>query len=58
LRAPRGFVEEVLWPEFQELDAELRSYLQEVTLRMIREDVFADTSEAPEVNAPPALPRR
>jgi len=58
LRAPRGFVEDVLWPEFRELDAELRSYLQEVTLRMIREDVFADTSEAPEVNAPPALPQR
>src|SRR5258705_195096 len=58
LRAPRGFVEEVLWPEFKELDIELRSYLQEVTLRMIREDVFADTSEAPEVDAPPALPQR
>ena len=58
LRAPRGFVEGVLWPEFKELDADLRSYLQEVTLRMIREDVFADTSEAPEVDAPPALPQR
>ena len=54
-RAP---AEEVLWPEFREFDAELRSYLQEVTLRMIREDVFADTSEAPEVDAPPALPQR
>jgi hypothetical protein len=48
----------VLWPEFKELDAELRSYLQEVTLRIIREDVFADTSEAPEVDVPPALPQR
>jgi len=25
---------------------------------MIREDIFADTSEAPEVDAPPALPQR
>jgi hypothetical protein len=58
LRAPRRFVEDVLWREFQELDTELRAYLQEVTLRMIREDVFADTSEAPEVNVPPALPQR
>jgi len=58
LRAPRRFVEDVLWREFQELDTELRAYLQEVTLRMIREDVFADTSEAPEVNVPPALPSR
>jgi hypothetical protein len=48
----------VLWPEFRELDTELRNYLQEVTQRMIREEVFADTSEAPEVAEPPALPPR
>lgn len=58
LRAPRRFVEDVLWPEFKELDADLRAYLQEVTLRVIREDVFADVSEAPEVNEPAALPPR
>ena len=58
LRAPRPFVEDVLWPEFKELDGELRAYLQEVTLRMIREEVYADTSEAPEVPEPPALPSR
>jgi hypothetical protein len=58
LRAPRPFVEDVLWPEFKELDAELRAYLQEVTLRMIRDEVFADTSEAPEVPEPPGLPSR
>src|SRR5882757_2121056 len=49
VRAPRRFVDEVLWPEFNELDAELRAYLQEVTLRLIRAEVFADTSDAPEV---------
>jgi hypothetical protein len=32
----------------------LRSYLQEVTLKLIREEVFADTSDAAEV--PEALP--
>jgi hypothetical protein len=58
LRAPRRFVEDVLWAEFRELDTELRNYLQEVTQRMIREEVFADTSEAPEVAEPPALPPR
>ena len=58
LRAPRPFVEDVLWPEVKELDAELRAYLQEVTLRMIRDEVFADTSEAPEVPEPPGLPSR
>jgi hypothetical protein len=57
LRAPRRFVEDVLMPEFKELDADLRSYLDEVTQRLIREEVFADTSDAPEV-AQAGLPKR
>ena len=54
LRVPRGFVDQVLWPEFGELNQALVSYLNEVTLRVIREEVHADASEAPEV--PQALP--
>lgn len=54
LRVPRGFVDEVLWPEFGELNQALTSYLNEVTLRVIREEVHADASEATEL--PQALP--
>ncbi|MBI2739272.1 MAG: hypothetical protein HYX38_22360 [Rhodospirillales bacterium] len=54
LRVPRGFVDEVLWPEFGELNQALVNYLDEVTLRVIREEVHADASEAPEL--PQALP--
>lgn len=54
LRAPRGFVDEVLWPEFGELNKALASYLNEVTLRVIREEIHADASEAAEL--PQALP--
>ena len=54
VRAPRPFIEGVLWREFCDLDSELKTYLQEVTFRIIREEVFADTSEAQEV--PEALP--
>jgi hypothetical protein len=54
IRAPRGFIDQALWPEFNELDRALRAYLHEVTLRIIREEVYADASEAPEV--PEALP--
>jgi len=54
VRAPRHFAEQVLWPEFSDLDNDLRAYLQEVTLKLIREQVFADTIEAAEV--PEALP--
>jgi hypothetical protein len=54
LRVPRGFVDEVLWPEFGELNQALANYLSEVTLRVIREEVHADASEAAEL--PQALP--
>jgi tRNA nucleotidyltransferase (CCA-adding enzyme) len=49
VRAPKGFIEQVLWPEFSELDRALQIYLQEVTMRVIREEVYSDTSEAQEV---------
>lgn len=54
LRVPQGFVNEVLWPEFEELNRALRIYLNEVTLRVIRDEVYSDASEASEV--PQALP--
>jgi tRNA nucleotidyltransferase (CCA-adding enzyme) len=54
VRAPKGFIDRVLWPEFSELDRALKIYLHEVTLRVIREEVYSDTSEAQEV--PEALP--
>ncbi|MBN9527415.1 MAG: hypothetical protein J0H82_14490 [Alphaproteobacteria bacterium] len=56
LRVPRGFAEDVLWPEFKELNVALMQYLNEVTTRVIRETVHGDTSEANE--APAALPGR
>ena len=49
LRVPRGFVDQVLWPEFRELNLVLTQYLLEVTTRVIREEVHGDTSEAAEV---------
>jgi len=54
VRLPRRFTDEVLWPEFNELQRTLQAYLHQVTLRIIREEVHADASDAPEVSA--ALP--
>jgi hypothetical protein len=54
VRAPRRFIEQVLWREFCDLDADLQAYLHEVTLKVIREEVCADTSDAQEVSE--ALP--
>ena len=49
LRVPRGFSESVSWPEFLQLHEALRAYLNEVTLRVIREEIHSETSEAKEV---------
>ena len=35
VRAPRRFIEDTLWPEFQELSSVLRAHLEEVTDRLI-----------------------
>lgn len=47
-RLPASFVDEVLWPEFQELNKKLGAYVDDVTNRVIRENVYSDNSE-PEV---------
>jgi tRNA nucleotidyltransferase (CCA-adding enzyme) len=54
VRGPKRFLDQVLWPEFSELDQALQAYLHQVTLRVIREEVYADASEAQEVSE--ALP--
>lgn len=54
VHAPRNFVEGVLWRQFCDLETELRAYLNEVTLKIIREEVHADVSDI--VEAPEALP--
>ena len=55
--APKTFVDAVLWPEFQELNAALVAYLSEVTERVIREEVHRETGEAEEVDEPPQIGR-
>lgn len=51
-RAPRSFMDTVLWPEFLELDAALTEHLSEITDRIIEEAVFKDVSDADEVDEP------
>jgi hypothetical protein len=48
---PRAFVEQTLWPEFEQLDQVLRSYLDQITSRLIAEAIFGDVSEAQERRA-------
>ena len=49
VRLPRGFADQVLWPEFSQIDDILRLYLNDITLRLIREQVHKDVSEAEEI---------
>lgn len=49
------FVNEILWKEYQELNEVLRSYLQEITERVIKESIHADSTEAEVVNETKAL---
>ena len=55
LKVPEGFIDEVLWPEFQQLNQVLVDYFSEFTNRIIRDEVFAETTEAEEVEAPPRI---
>lgn len=57
VRLPRGFADQVLWPEFVQLDDILRRYLLEITLRLIREHVHGDVSDAEEVSSALPLPK-
>jgi hypothetical protein len=53
VRAPRHFLDAVLWREFNELYADLRQYLEQTTERVIRDAVHTDTADA-DIAAEPA----
>ncbi|HQU41267.1 MAG: hypothetical protein B7Z73_03225 [Planctomycetia bacterium 21-64-5] len=55
-RVPKRFVDETLWPEFNQLNSELGRYLNAVTDRVIKAAIFPDDSDAETRAAPPALP--
>lgn len=50
VRAPKTFLNSVLWPEFQEINAALHDYLAQVTDKVIRQAVYkeGDAEEVPE----------
>ena len=48
LKVKRSFLDRVLWPEYCQLRDALEEYLREATDRIIREEIFNDSSEAQE----------
>ena len=57
IKVPTSFIEQVLWPEFQELNAALVAYLAAITERVIREEVHGETGDAEEVDEPARIGR-
>ena len=52
VRAPETFLNTVLWPEFQQINAALGEYLAQVTDKVIREAVYKDAGDAEEMPEP------
>lgn len=50
VRVPRSFVDQTLWPEFLELSEVLRTYLDDVTQRVIARAIHADEGDEDELD--------
>jgi hypothetical protein len=55
VRAPASFVKATLWPEFEELSQALTAHLDEITKKIIREEVHEATQDAEEIIDPRRL---
>ena len=53
--APRTFLERTLWRQFTEIDAALTSYLDDITDKVIREEVHGEVRDAEEIAEPRAI---
>ena len=45
-KVSKTFVDETLWPEFEELDKVLEAYLDDITNKIISESIHSDSSDA------------
>ena len=52
VHVPKSFVDETLWPEFQKVNSELETFLQEVTDRVVKQVLHEDSSDAIVVDQP------
>ena len=57
VKAPKSFIDQVLWPEFEELNTALTAYLSEITEKVIREEVHGETGDADEIDEMPQIGR-
>ena len=55
VKAPRHFLDTVLWRQFRELHDDLSLYLEQTTERVIREAIHSDTTDAEIAPEPTSL---
>lgn len=55
IKAPKSFIDNILWPEYQALNGALNEYLSQATEKIIREEIHANTSEPEETEPVYAL---
>jgi tRNA nucleotidyltransferase (CCA-adding enzyme) len=55
VKVPVSFVDQTLWPEFQELDEVLKNYISNITDKIIQNHIHNDSSEASVVQEPEQL---
>lgn len=55
VKVPKRFVQETLWPQYEQLSAALWTYLNDVTDRAIAATIHKDSSEPAEVAQPAQL---
>jgi len=56
VKAPASFINETLWPEFQQISETLHTYVDQLTDRVLADVFQVDGSDAPELAAPLQLP--
>jgi hypothetical protein len=55
VKAPRTFLERTLWPQFLEIETALTSYLDDITEKVIREEVHDEARDADEIAEPRSI---
>jgi hypothetical protein len=55
IKVPESFVNDTLWPEYQQIASTLRSYIDQITDRIVAEVIHADSSDAEEKREPSKL---
>jgi len=51
-KVPKSFVDDTLWPEYENISSELQTYLEEVTNRVVSQVLHEDSSDAMVVDEP------